>query len=153
MNESKLLLIKAEHLATILHEGQVDKGGSPYINHPLRVASKLETDEEKVLGLLHDVLEDCDIQPEYLIKNGIPEKFVKKLILLRKIKGENYFFYIDRIKTDLQTINVKLADLDDNMDITRLKEVKPNDLKRISKYRKARAILENAKKEMLQNNE
>lgn len=152
MSESGLF-IKAKQLATILHEGQVDKGGSPYINHPLRVASKLEAEEEKVLGILHDVLEDCDVQPEYLIKNGIPEELVKKLIILCRGKGESYFSYIDRVKEDPHTTNVKLADLDDNMDITRLKQVRPNDLQRIKKYRKAKAILENAKKEMHHNNE
>lgn len=145
------LIRKAENLARVLHNGQIDKGGSPYIGHPLRVAGNLETDEEKVLGLLHDVLEDCDIETQYLIDNGIPEILVKKLISLKRIKNESYFVYIDRIKEDMQTINVKLSDLEDNMDISRLKKVGSTDLKRLKKYRKAKSILEKSKKEMLKN--
>ena len=76
------LLNKAIKLAEKYHEGQVDKGGKPYIGHPLRVMEGVETLEEKVLAVLHDVLEDCDVSAEQLIKEGIPKELVEKLKIL-----------------------------------------------------------------------
>lgn len=135
------LLEIAIRLAEKYHEGQLDKGGYPYIEHPLRVMEGVETIEEKVLAVLHDVLEDCDISRNQLIKEGIPENLVAKLELLCKGKNEDYFDYIDRIKTDKSTINVKLSDLKDNMNLERLKEVTEMDRKRFEKYKKAESIL------------
>ena len=142
MNE---LLERAIKLAKKYHEGQFDKGGSPYIEHPLRVMEGVESIDEKILAVLHDVLEDCDASRDELINEGIPECLVEKLEILCKGKNENYFDYIDRIKVDKSTINVKLSDLKDNMNLKRLKEVTEKDLKRIEKYNKAKEILENYK--------
>ncbi|BCZ46284.1 hypothetical protein psyc5s11_23510 [Clostridium gelidum] len=142
MNE---LLERAIKLAKKYHEGQFDKGGSPYIEHPLRVMAGVESIEEKILAVLHDVLEDCDVSREQLIDEGIPEYLVEKLEILCKGKNEKYFDYIDRIKADELTINVKLSDLKDNMNLKRLKEVTEKDLKRLEKYKKAKEILESYK--------
>lgn len=139
MNE---LMERAIKLAEKYHEGQFDKGGYPYIEHPLRVMSGVESIDEKVVAVLHDVLEDCDISKEQLIKEGIPEYLVKKLEILCKGKNEKYFDYIDRIKADPLTIKVKLSDLKDNMNLKRLKEVNEKDIKRLEKYKKAKEILE-----------
>ena len=139
------LLERAIKLAKKYHEGQFDKGGHPYIEHPLRVMEGVESIEEKVLAVLHDVLEDCDVSREQLIKEGIPEYLVEKLEILCKGKNEKYFDYIDRIKADQLTINVKLSDLKDNMNLKRLKEVTDKDLKRLEKYKKAKEILESYK--------
>jgi len=135
------LLERAIKLAKKYHEGQFDKGGAPYIGHPLRVMEGVETIEEKVLAVLHDVLEDCDVSREQLIKEDIPEEIVAKLELLFKRKNENYFDYIDRIKIDKSTVNVKLSDLKDNMNLERLKEVTEKERKRFEKYKKAESIL------------
>ena len=135
------LLIRAIKLAEKYHEGQFDKGGEPYIGHPLRVMEGVETIQEKVLAVLHDVLEDCEVSREQLIKDGIPEEIVTKLEILCKGKNEDYFDYINRIKTDTSTINVKLSDLKDNMNLDRLKEVSEKDRKRFEKYQKAESIL------------
>ncbi|WP_077847783.1 hypothetical protein [Clostridium puniceum] len=135
------LLEKSIKLAKKYHEGQFDKGGSPYIGHPLRVMECVETIEEKVLAVLHDVLEDCDVSRGQLIKEDIPEDLVAKLEILCKGKNEDYFDYIDRIKADKSTINVKLSDLKDNMNLDRLKEVTEKDRKRVEKYKKAESIL------------
>ena len=113
-------LLKAIELATKLHEGQVDKSNKPYILHPMRVMESLDDIECKILGALHDVIEDCDIDEEGLIEAGIPEYLVRKLPLLSKKKGEKYFDYILRAKSDELTRKVKLADLKDNMDLSRL---------------------------------
>ena len=142
MNE---LLERAIKLAEIYHEGQFDKGGSPYIEHPFRVMNGVESIEEKILAVLHDVLEDCNISREQLIDEGIPEYLVEKLEILCKGKNEKYFDYIDRIKNNSVTINVKLSDLKDNMNLQRLKEVTEKDMKRLEKYKKAKEILESYK--------
>lgn len=139
------LLNKAINLAKKYHKGQVDKGGEPYVGHPLRVMEGVETLEEKVLAVLHDVLEDCDVSAEQLIEEGIPKELVEKLIILCKEKNEDYFHYINRIKNDKATINVKLSDLKDNMDLKRLKEITEKDIERLEKYKKAKEILENVK--------
>lgn len=136
------LLKKAIKLAEKYHEGQFDKGGHPYIEHPLRVMEGVESLDEKILAVLHDVLEDCEISRNQLIKEGIPKCLVEKLEFLCKGKNEKYFDYIDRIKADKSTINVKLSDLRDNMNLQRLKEITEKDLKRLEKYKKAKAILE-----------
>jgi (p)ppGpp synthase/HD superfamily hydrolase len=136
------LLERAIKLTEKYHKGQLDKGGNPYIGHPLRVMEGVESIEEKVLAVLHDVLEDCDVSKDQLIKEGIPEYLVEKLEILCKGKNENYFDYIDRIKTDRLAINVKLSDLQDNMNLKRLNGVTEKDIKRLDKYKKAKAILE-----------
>jgi len=92
--------------------------------------------------VLHDVLEDCDVSKDQLLKEGIPECLVEKLEILCKGNDEKYFDYIDRIKADQSTINVKLSDLNDNMNLKRLKEVTEKDINRIEKYKKAKVILE-----------
>ena len=142
MNE---LLERAIKLAKKYHEGQFDKGGSPYIEHPLRVMNGVESIEEKIVAVLHDVLEDCDVSREQLIDEVIPEYLVEKLEVLCKGKNEKYFDYIDRIKVTQLTINVKLSDLNDNMNLKRLKEVTEKDIKRLEKYKTAKEILESYK--------
>jgi len=149
MNE---LLDKAIELARKYHEGQFDKGGYPYIDHPLRVMKGVESLEEKVLAVLHDVLEDCDVSRDKLIKEGIPEYLVEKLESLCKRKNEKYFDYIDRVKVDKLTINVKLSDLQDNMNLSRLKIITEEDKKRLEKYIKAKEILEKYKLQIIKSN-
>lgn len=137
------VLEKSIILATKLHAGQVDKSGQPYILHPLRVANNVDSIECRILAVLHDVLEDCDVTTEDLVEAGIPAYLVEKLALLTKQKGEDYLDYIRRAKTDELTRLVKLGDLKDNMDLSRLKEITEKDLKRYEKYMKAKAMLEN----------
>ncbi len=139
MNE---LLERAIKLARKYHEGQFDKGGQTYIEHPLRVMNGVESVDEKVVAILHDVLEDCDVPKEKLIEEGIPYYLVEKLEILCKGKNEKYFDYIDRVKYDPLAIKVKLSDLKDNMNLERLREVTEKDIKRLEKYKKAKEILE-----------
>lgn len=155
----KIILSNAIRLATELHEKQVDKAGQPYILHPLRVMLSVDSIEGKILAVLHDVKEDFDITDEELMENGIPEYLVKKLDLLTKKKKEDYFDYILRAKSDIHTKEVKNADLDDNMNLSRmypqidtykmydidylkgLDYLAEKDLNRFIKYTKAKAIL------------
>ena len=156
--EMQKVLVKAIDLATKLHEGQVDKSNKPYILHPMRVMESVSDVECKILAVLHDVLEDCDIDEEGLIQAGIPEYLVKKLEFLTKKKGEKYFDYILRAKSDELTRQVKLADLKDNMDLSRLYPeidksklydttylrgyLKERDFKRYQKYQIATEMLQ-----------
>ena len=153
----EVILEQAIQLAKTLHEGQVDKSGKPYIEHPLRVMSFVESIDCKILAVLHDVLEDCDVTPEELVAAGIPTELVEVLTLLTKRKGERYFDYIERASRDERTRLVKLADLKDNMDLTRLyptidtsrledesylsKTLSEKDLTRYRKYQKAVLML------------
>ena len=154
----KQVLEQAIQLAAQLHEGQVDKSGKPYIEHPLRVMSFVEPIDCKILAVLHDVLEDCEITPDGLVAAGIPIELVEVLTRLTKCKGERYFDYIERAAQDERTRLVKLADLKDNMDLTRLyptidtsrlgdedylrETLSEKDLTRYRKYQKAKARLE-----------
>lgn len=152
------LLEKAIQLATQWHDGQVDKSGKPYIEHPLRVMSFVEPIDCKIIAVLHDVIEDCEVSPGDLVDHGIPQELVTCVTLLSKRKKEPYMEYIDRVGRDERTRLVKLADLKDNMDLTRLypsidiskleddvyleAALAEKDLKRYKKYQRAKAQLE-----------
>ena len=137
------LLSRAIILATELHEGQVDKGGNPYILHPLRVMTNVKSLEGKIVAVLHDTIEDTDITVEDLISKGFTDDVVEAVELLSKPKQEDYIKYIKRIKENPLAREVKIADLQDNMDLSRLKEITEKDLKRVAKYKKAYNILTN----------
>lgn len=109
-------LIKILKFATKKHMGQFDKGGELYIFHPIRVALKMETDEEKVVALLHDVLEDTDTTIEELKELGLSDKLIKSIITLTRQKDIVYMDYIKAISIDEIAKKVKLSDLEDNMD-------------------------------------
>ena len=133
----KLYLDRAIELAKQHHEGQTDKAGKPYIEHPLRVMSQVESEEEKIVAVLHDIVEDTDISLDDLRNEGFSEKVVSAVECLTKQDGENYDSYIERISFNPLAVKIKLADLEDNSDLTRLPEVTDKDLERIEKYDKA----------------
>src|SRR5436190_17301973 len=110
-------------LAVAAHNGQVDKAGQPYILHPLRVMFRLETEEERVVGVLHDVLEDTPHTVEGLAGLGYPPAVVDALVALTRRNGETYEAFVERVAQNPLATKVKLADLADNLDVTRLKEV------------------------------
>lgn len=130
---------KALLIAVMAHKGQVDKSGQPYILHPLAVASKLDTLELKVIGLLHDTIEDTDVTADYLIEMGIPEDLVKIVELLTKPKGEPYENYLRRVKENPMAKKVKLADLAHNTDASRASGL--NEARK-QKYELAKRILQ-----------
>ena len=133
----KLYLDRAIELAKQHHEGQTDKAGKPYIEHPLRVMSQVESEEEKIVAVLHDIVEDTDISLDDLRSEGFSEEVVSAVECLTKQDGENYDSYIERISFNPLAVKIKLADLEDNSDLTRLPEVTDKDLERIEKYDKA----------------
>lgn len=132
------MLNKAIDIATKAHEGQIDKVGQPYISHPLRVMSMGNTDEEKIVGVLHDVVEDSDWTFERLTAEGFSTEIVDALQCLTKLsESEPYDQFIQRVKTNPLAVKVKLYDLIDNMDIRRLAYISEKDVKRLRKYLKA----------------
>lgn len=136
-------LIKAISIATSAHKNQVDKGGKPYIEHPLRVMKHMTTDVEQIVAVLHDVIEDSDYSFADLVAAGFSEEIVSAIVLLTKKKEVSYKNYLRAIKTNPIAITVKLADLQDNMDLTRLSTITEKDIERQKKYSKAVAILKN----------
>ena len=133
----KLYLDRAIELAKQHHEGQTDKAGKPYIEHPLRVMNQVESEEEKIVAVLHDIVEDTDISLNDLRNEGFSEEVVSAVECLTKQDGENYDSYIERISFNPLAVKIKLADLEDNRDLTRLPEVTDKDLERVEKYDKA----------------
>jgi (p)ppGpp synthase/HD superfamily hydrolase len=123
------------------HRGQYDKSGLPYITHPLHVAESMETEDECVVALLHDVLEDTDCTVEDLINIGITNRQLAALKLLCHDDSVSYLEYVQAIRVDPIAIKVKLADLQHNSDLSRLSVVTPQDIERAEKYKKAIQIL------------
>lgn len=142
---------KTEALIEKLFEGKVDKGGYPYLNHLHEVSSKVEGDDAKLIGLLHDVIEDTEMTRDELLELGYSEHIVSSIEVLTRKKGEDYPDYIERIiaSNNKDALNVKLADLNHNMDISRIKNPTVNDVDRIEKrYRPAYIKISNKLEEM-----
>jgi (p)ppGpp synthase/HD superfamily hydrolase len=138
------LFERAIMIATKTHAGQQDKAGAPYLLHVLRVMMRLNNMDEKIVALLHDVVEDSEVTFEELANEGFPKKILKAVELLTKTENKPYEDYIQEIKKNELARVVKLADLKDNMNISRLKNLTEQDKLRIKKYRAAYKVL-NAK--------
>ena len=118
------------------HVTQVDKGGEPYIFHAIRVSANLilKSEDEKVVGMLHDVVEDGKFTIEELIANGLTAIQADMLDKVTRREGETWSAYVSRICTDESAIRIKISDLEDNMDVKRLTSMSTVDAKRILKY-------------------
>ena len=132
-----VLLERALQIATRAHAGQTDKAGAAYVFHPIRVACRCLTTEEKVVALLHDVIEDTDVTPEYLLAEGFPQTIVDSILSVTRKEQESYEEFIKRCQLDKLGRIVKLHDLEDNMDISRLPSLHEKDLLRLNKYIRA----------------
>jgi (p)ppGpp synthase/HD superfamily hydrolase len=130
-------LESAISIAARAHEGQLDKAGAPYILHPLRVMLRLTSFEERVVGVLHDVLEDTDISTESLRASGFSEVILSALHSVTKRPGETYDEFVLRAASNPIGRSVKLADLADNCDLSRMANPTAKDFKRLEKYRHA----------------
>lgn len=135
-------LEEAIALAVKLHSGQKDKAGAPYILHPLRVMLRLEGEIERIAGVLHDTVEDTVMTLDELRRIGFPEESISIVDALTRRKDESYEIFIQRLKPDPAARRVKLADLADNMDLSRLaRPLDQKDLERLNRYKAARAAL------------
>jgi (p)ppGpp synthase/HD superfamily hydrolase len=121
-------------LAVQAHRGQVDKVGQPYALHILRVMFRLETEQEYIVAVLHDVLEDTGYTQGDLRKQGYSEEVLAALDCLTRRSTETYEQFIERAAANPLARRVKLADLEDNMDIRRLSTVTEKDRERLDRY-------------------
>lgn len=131
------MLEKAILLAVKAHSGQKDKADSPYILHPLRVMQNMDTESEMIVAVLHDVLEDTEITADDLRNNSFSEEILDAVQMLTKQEGEEYQEFIERIKQNPIARKVKLADIEDNMDIKRFKSPEyptEKDIERLKRY-------------------
>lgn len=139
--ESAKLLDKAALICVTKHAGQRDKTGCAYFQHPMRVAMRCRTDEEKMVALLHDTIEDTDVTPEYLLAEGFPHEVVDGVLSVTKRDGESYEDFVARAKQNPLGRVVKLHDLEDNLDIFRLTALDADMAARYNKYLAARRFL------------
>ena len=124
-------------IARKAHEGQLDKAGVAYIEHPIYVANQVDTEEEKAVALLHDVIEDSSVSAEELLQAGLPETVVTAVQILTKKKEQDYQTYLETVKKNPLARVVKLADLKHNSDLSRLSSITEKDRERLKKYKKA----------------
>ncbi len=134
MNE---LLERAARLCLTAHRGQVDKAGKAYFMHPMRVAMSCATDEERIVAMLHDVIEDTELTAESLLCQGFPKDIVDAVISVTRNEGEIYEEFIERCVVNPIGRNVKLRDLEDNMNLLRLESVDEAMTERFNRYLKA----------------
>ena len=129
------LLALAKRIALTAHEGQVDKAGAPYWHHPAFVANHVTSPEAKVVAWLHDVVEDTEWSLDDLRTEGIWPEVVEGVDAISKRAGEAYESYLDRVKANSLALAVKRADLQHNMDLSRIANPTEKDFARIEKYR------------------
>jgi (p)ppGpp synthase/HD superfamily hydrolase len=135
----------AIRIATEAHDGQEDKGGEPYILHPLRVMMAVKGARERIAAVLHDVAEDCSEWPlERLREQPFSGAVCDALDALTRRPGEDYSTFIDRCAADPIARVVKMADLKDNMNLSRIKHPTERDAARVRKYVDASMVLMSA---------
>lgn len=139
------MLAKAIAIAANVFENKTDKSGKPYILHCLRVMNDVDQNDSELMqiAILHDVIEDTDITLQYLSSIGFSTRVIVALNLLTHKETDTYEDYIKGIATNEDAIAVKLSDLKDNSNITRLKGLRKKDFDRIEKYHKAFVYLSN----------
>jgi (p)ppGpp synthase/HD superfamily hydrolase len=131
-------LERAIEIAQEAHKGVKDKGGHDYINHPIRVMHAMSNDQEKIVAILHDVVEDSDWTFERLKEEGFEDSVIESLRCVTKYsEEEDYQEFIRRAATNKIATKVKMADIEDNLDLSRLGTLTEKDLTRIEKYKKA----------------
>ena len=133
--------ILARALSAFAHEGQYDKAGREYRYHPLAVSEMVDTEDEKIVALLHDVLEDTEVAEE-MIRSLFGDIVADAVVALTRKDGEDYMDFVRRAGENPIARKVKLADLEHNMNLTRLPKVTERDLQRVEKYRKAKELLQ-----------
>lgn len=138
-------LEEAIELAVEAHKGDTDKGGATYIRHPLRVMGQMDTEQERIVAVLHDVVEDSEEELEE-IERKFGEEICEALDALTKAQDDDVDYveeYIPNIASNPLARKVKQADLRDNLDVTRLTEIDDDMFDNIQKYHKSLQYLEN----------
>lgn len=135
----------ALELAVEKHKNQTDKAGNPYILHPLHVMENVNSKEGKIVAILHDIIEDTDVTEDYLLKIGLSKRIVDAVVALTRSEDIDYQEYIKTLSSNPLAKEVKLADLEHNMDLKRLPTLEKKDLERNRKYQIAYHYLINNK--------
>lgn len=135
-------VFRAMNIAYSAHMGQFDKAGVPYIFHPVHLAEQMDTEEECIVALLHDVVEDTEVTFEDLEKE-FSKTIIDAIRLLTRDKSVDYMEYVKNLKSNTIARKVKLADLRHNSDSTRLIKITDKDIERINKYNRAIELLTN----------
>jgi (p)ppGpp synthase/HD superfamily hydrolase len=136
---------KAISIAVKAHEGQQDKAGAVYILHPLRMMLKMESEADMIVAVLHDVVEDSALTLDDLRQQGFPQEVLDAIDSLTRRAGESYAAFIERAGRNPIARRVKLADLEDNMNITRMGTLSDKDLERLKRYHEAWLLLTRSK--------
>lgn len=142
-----ITLEDAIELALLCHKNQKDKSGNPYILHPLHVMSKMKTTKQKIIAVLHDVVEDFfsklgEQAVEDFYNNLGDVEISEALKALTRLPNEEYNDFIVRVSKNLYARRVKIADIEHNMDLTRLNSINEKDIKRFMKYKRCKEFLE-----------
>jgi len=127
-------LERAIAVAVAAHKAQRDKYGRPYILHPLTLMMKMADETSMMAAVLHDVVEDTAVTLDDLRKEGFPREVIDAVESLSKNEKESYDEYVERVSRNPVAVKVKLADLEDNMRITRMNKVTDKDTVRLAKY-------------------
>ena len=125
---------RAIAIAAEAHQKQLDKAGVPYILHPIRVMLKQTGETDMMAAILHDVVEDTDWTLDQLRSEGFSEEIVEAVDCLSRREGETYEAFTERVKTSAIARRVKVADLEDNMDVKRLPDVTERSVERLRLY-------------------
>ncbi|NJN38402.1 MAG: GTP pyrophosphokinase [Acaryochloridaceae cyanobacterium CSU_3_4] len=128
------LLSTAIAIATDCHAHQLDKAGQPYISHPLRVMQAVATTQEKIVAVLHDTVEDSDLTLPDLAAAGFPSDVLAAIDAITQRQDESYEVYLARVIENPIALRVKIADMTDNMDISRIAHPTDKDWVRLKKY-------------------
>jgi (p)ppGpp synthase/HD superfamily hydrolase len=131
-------------IAALAHRGQKDKVGSPYLLHPLRMMLRMKSEASMMAAVLHDVVEDTDWTLEQLREQGFSDEVLEAVECLTHRNGESYEEFIGRVQKNQIAQQVKIADLEDNMNIKRIGQISPKDLERLEKYHRAWRVLTKA---------
>lgn len=132
---------RAIEIAAAAHAGQVDKGGEPYILHPLKVMLRMTTEQERIAAVLHDVIEETSVTIEQLRSEGFTDEVLRALTALTKLSGESRLEAAKRAAIDPIARIVKLADNAENMDLSRIPNPTYSDFQRLEEYIAVRALL------------
>jgi GTP diphosphokinase / guanosine-3',5'-bis(diphosphate) 3'-diphosphatase len=134
-------LERAIEIAARAHAGQVDKGGQPYILHPLRLMFTLTGTHERLAAVLHDVVEDTAVTLADLEAEGFAPEVIAAVRALTKLEGETRLQAAARAAANPVARVVKLADVADNMDVRRIPQLTQKDFERLQEYQHVRALL------------
>lgn len=137
------LLGRAIQIAVAAHAGQLDRGGLPYILHPLRLMLQMSSPAAMMVAVLHDVVEDSAWTLEGLRKEGFPPEVLAAVDALTRREGEAYDDYLQRVKQNPLATEVKLRDLEDNINALRLAELDEHHCKSLQRYHRAFRFLTN----------